>query len=279
MIRFLIIICFVANIVFPIGIKALAIPQSALLLAKSGTGISNSLDINPGLIHSFNPYVSFSKNQWLGDLDGQKISILLKNNTLLSFESLSVDDIELRDEIANDSPIGFFGVYWYAWELNRKLNINYKDISLGYKLKFNFSKLYTETMHGYTIDIGMMKRVNSKIDLGFVIKNFGNESTNSLRAGTIPIFGIGVGYLALNDKLLILTDLLSQDNNSVARFAFETQLPHINFILGSSISNKYQDISFGLKLDYDTWSLAYGNLNHDNTILGNPAIMTIIKYF
>ena len=279
MIRFLIILLFSINIIFSIGIKALAIPQSALLLAKSGAGISNSLDVNPALIHSFDTYVSFSKNQWLGDLEGQKISILLKNNTLLSFESLSVDDIELRDEIASDSPIGFFGVYWYAWELNKKLNINYKDISFGYKLKFNFSKLYTETMHGYTIDIGMMKQVNNRVDLGLVVKNIGNESTNSLRAGTIPIFGVGVSYLTLNDNLLILTDLLSQDSNGLVRFAAETQLPYINFILGSSISNNYQDISFGLKLDYDTWSFSYGNLNHENTILGNPAIITITKHF
>ena len=279
MVRYISLICLSVNVLFCLGLKALAIPQSALLLAKSGTGIANSLHVNPALIIKHNPYVSFSKNGWFGGLEGQKISILLKNNTLLSFETLSVEDIELRDEIANDTPIGFFGVYWYAWELNRNLHINNQKLNIGYKLKFNFSKLYTETMHGYTLDIGVTQKLSNKLKLGFVIKNVGNESTKSLRVGTIPIYGFGVSYLALNNKLLIISDLLSQDNNNLMRLAFETKFPYLNFILGGTMSDNYNDISFGLKIDYERWSLAYGNLNHNNPILGNPTSITLTKYF
>ena len=78
MIRYIILISFCFNISFSIGIRALAIPQSATLLGKSGTGISHSIHINPALIVSDNPYVSFSKNKWFSDLEGQKISTLLK---------------------------------------------------------------------------------------------------------------------------------------------------------------------------------------------------------
>lgn len=279
MIRYLILLILNINILFCLGIKALAIPQSALLLAKSGAGISNSMYINPALIKKQIPQISFSKNEWFGDLEGQKISILLENFSLLSFESLSVDDIELRDKIANDSPIGFFGVYWYAWELNRTLNIKNDKFDIGYKIKFNFSKLYTDTMHGYTLDFGAMHQLNDRIKLGYVIKNIGNESVKSLRAGTIPIIGLGASYIVLNNKLLIISDLLYQDNNNLLRIALETKLQYLNFILGGTVSDNYNDISFGIKLDYQGWSLAYGNLNHDNPILGNPTSITLTKYF
>jgi len=279
MIRYIILIIVSINVLFCLGIKALAVPQSALLLAKSGAGISNSMYINPALVSKQYPHVSFSKNEWFGDLEGQKISILLENYSLLSFESLSVDDIELRDEIANDTPIGFFGVYWYAWELNRQIKLKNDRFSIGYKLKFNFSKLYTDTMHGYTLDVGAIRELNNQLRLGFVIKNIGNESMKSLRAGTIPIVGIGVSYITLNNKLLVISDLLSQDNNNLLKIALETKLQYLNFILGGTLSDNYNDVSFGIKLDYQGWSLGYGNLNHDNPILGNPTSITLTKYF
>ena len=279
MLRYLLFIFINVNIFFPLGIKALAIPQSSDLLAKSGAGISNSIHINPALLMQQNAYVNFSKNEWFGGLEGQKISILLKNNTLISFETLTVEDIELRDEIANDTPIGFFGVYWYAWEVNRRLNIKNENFNIGYKVKLNFSKLYTETMHGYTIDIGFLKTMSDKLKLGFTVKNFGEESTGSLRAGTIPIFGLGSSYLTLNDKLLIISDIIYQDNNNLIKVAFETKLPYLNFILGSTVSDNYKDFSIGLKLDYQGWSFGYGNLSHDNPLLGNPTSITLTKYF
>ena len=83
----------------------------------------------------------------------------------------------------------------------------------------------------------------------------------------------------LNNKLLIIFDLLSQDNNNLMRLAFETKFPYLNFILGGTMSDNYNDISFGVKLDYEGWSLTYGNLNHDNPIIGNPTSITLTKYF
>ena len=94
---------------FSIGLKALVIPQSASLLSTSGTGISNNYQVNPALLLNEKNHVSFSKNIWLGDVSGQKICLISKNKTYFSFETLSVSDIELRDEIANDTPYGLSG--------------------------------------------------------------------------------------------------------------------------------------------------------------------------
>ena len=37
-----------------------------------------------------------------------------------------------------------------------------------------------------------------------------------------------------NDKLLVISDILSQDSNNLFRIACETKLPYLNFILGKA---------------------------------------------
>ena len=222
--RDFLILCIFINSLFPIGLKALIIPQTASLLSKSGAGISNSHDVNPALLYSTNSHVSFSKNNWFGDLEGQKIAVLLENRTLLSFETLSVTDIELRDEIASDSPIGFFGAYWYALELNRPINLKASisdHLSIGYKIKFNFSKLYTEKMQGYSFDIGLNNKINDNLSLGFVIKNIGEESSNNLRVDNLATIGLGISYFLLNNKLLLIADVINQNNENYSIYRIE----------------------------------------------------------
>ena len=272
-----------ATLLFPLGLRALIIPQSATLLSTSGAGIANSYEVNPALLPSSNLFVSFSRNSWLGGVSGQKISMLSKNKTYISFETLSVTDIELRDEIANDSPLGFFGAYWYALDLSRSKKIDIgliKNLDLGYRLKMNFSKLYTETMNGYTIDVGFNKKINNTLSLAFVAKNVGKESSSNLRTKTIPTIGIGATYMVFNSQLKIIGDLLNQNNENFVKVACETNFPFgIDFIFGSTYSKDYKDFSMGIKLDLKGWSLIYGNLNHDNSILGNPTSIEIKKYF
>ena len=279
----LILFCLFFNFLFPIGLRALIIPQTASLLSQSGAGISYSAEVNPALLFNQDPYVSFSKNIWFGGISGQKISLLSNNKTYISFETLSVTDIELRDEIASDSPIGFFGAYWYAIELNRSIQLRsniINQLSLGYKVKINLSKLYTETMKGYSIDFGINKEINNNLSLGLVIKNFGKEYSDNLTANSSPIYGLGSRYIFENYKLILISDLISQDNEIFLKLATQTNLPFgLNFILGGTYSNNYKDLSFGVKVDLNGWSLIYGNLNHDNSILGNPTSIEIKKYF
>jgi hypothetical protein len=279
----LLVLSIFATLLFPLGLRALIIPQTATLLSKSGAGIANSYDVNPALLSSSDLFVSFSRNSWLGGVSGQKISMLSKNKTYISFETLSVTDIELRDEIANDSPLGFFGAYWYALDLSRSKKIDIgliKNLDLGYRVKMNFSKLYTETMKGYTIDVGFNKKINNTLSLAFVAKNIGKESSSNLRTKTIPTIGIGATYMVFNSKLKIIGDLLNQYSENFIKVACETKLPFgLDFIFGSTYSKSYKDFSMGIKLDLKGWSLVYGNLNHDNSILGNPTSIEIKKYF
>ena len=275
----LISLCIFLNFLHPIGLRALVIPQTASLLSQSGAGISNSSLVNPALLLNENNHVSFSRNSWLGGIVGQKISLLSKNKTYISFETLSVTDIELRDEIASDSPIGLFGAYWYALEFNKAMFIA-DDFNLGYKVKINFSKLYTETMKGYTVDLGANKLINKNLSIGFIIKNFGEEYSSNLNVHNTPTYGMGLNYNIDDYRLILISDLLNQNSENVLKFAIQTNLPlGINFIFGTTYSENYKDFSVGIKLDLAGWSLIYGNLNHNNPILGNPSSIEIKKYF
>ena len=180
------------NFLFSIGLKALVIPQNALTLASSNTGIAHNvnIDVNPASFNSINPQMGFSKNNWFGDLQGQKIS-MIKNNSYISFESLSIDDIELRNEVASDSPIGFFGAYWYSLEYSRLFNIDFfnsRCIDFGYKFKFYLSKLYTQSMDCVAIDLGLTKSLTDNLSFCFVAKNFGKEYAGDLNAKTPAVF-------------------------------------------------------------------------------------------
>ena len=134
-------------------------------------------------------------------------------------------------------------------------------------------------MHGYSIDIGINKHINNNLSLGFVVKNLGKEISDHLRVNNFHTLGLGVAYFVPDTKLLFIFDIIEQGNEDYMKLALETNFPYINFIFGSTHSKNYQDISFGLKIDYKDWSLIYGNLNHDNPILGNPNSIEIKKYF
>ena len=75
-----ILFCLFFNFLYPIGLRALVIPQTASLLSKSGAGISQNGEVNPALLDNYSSHVSFSRNSWFGDITGQKISLLLKIN-------------------------------------------------------------------------------------------------------------------------------------------------------------------------------------------------------
>ena len=264
---------------FSIGLKALVIPQSASLLSTSGTGISNNYQVNPALLLNEKNHVSFSKNIWLGDVSGQKICLISKNKTYFSFETLSVSDIELRDEIANDTPIGFFGAYWYALEFNKAMTFK-DDLNFGYKVKLNLSKLYTNSMRGYTLDLGLNKLISDNFSIGFLVKNIGKEYSSDLQVSNNPSYGLGINYNLDDYKIIVSSDLLNQDNENFIKLSAQTNLNiGLNFIFGLTHSKSYKDFSVGLRLDLGDWSIVYGNLSHDNTTLGNPSSIEIKKYF
>ena len=276
------------NLVYAIGLKSLVIPQSALVLGSSNIGIGDNLssEINPSSLIEINPYLGFSRNIWLGDVDGQRISMMWnrKMNSHLSFESLNVKDIELRNKVANDEPLGFFGAYWYAIDFSRGLDLKkifpkFESLQVGYKIKFNLSKLYTESMYGVTFDLGIRKKINDRLFFGLVLKNFGKEIDKNLTVDTPEIFGIGIAYEIPRIHLKILTDVVKQEEHLLKKVGIQTNFKHVNLLAGTTESSKYSDFSYGLQVKIKEWSIIYGNLIHNNSVLGNPISIELRKNF
>jgi len=294
------------NLSYAIGLKALVIPNSAEMIALSSTGIAGNIDseINPASMKMIQPYVGFSNNQWFGDLTGSKITYFWRDNSLISFESLGLDDIELRDDVPTDDPVGYTEAKWLALYIAQDINLEKilpftSTIDLGYKLKLNYSKLHTDKYHGYTLDIGFKKHINDQFVLGGTIQNIGKEYMGSSYVTIDPRIGFGVSYefklaswgtSALNDRnsidkttgdlsLFLYTDILYEDDKMIYKFAAKTGFPYINIMFGSSYSEGYKDFSYGLSFDFNTWSFIYGSLNHENPILGSPTCIEIRKYF
>lgn len=273
------------NLLFSLGLRALIIPQSATLVANSSTGIAHYPELNPANLINANQSYSFSKNDWLVDVNGQKISMIfdankLFDNSYISFESLKTNNIEFRNEIANDDPLGYFGVYWYAIEFAQAMKIkNLNSTSFGYKIKINLSKLHTSQMYGYMIDLGIKHSFNKNMSLSFLVKNLGKEYTNDLHPGEFSVYAVGVNYKIPKVYLNIFHDLYYQDQEFVKKISFKTEFPYINIILGMTDSDAYKDTSYGLSIDIKDWSIIYGSLNHENDVLGSPNSIEIRKNF
>ena len=96
----------------------------------------------------------------------------------------------------------------------------------------------------------------------------------------MPLYGIGATYRIDNLKIILITDLVYRDQEHSLKFGLQTNLPMgVNFVFGGTYSESYKDFSLGVKLDIKDWTLIYGNLSHDNPILGNPSSIEIKKYF
>jgi len=287
MIKIIVIAVVSFNFVLAIGLKALVIPQNALVLSSSNTGIGDNLspDINPASLVDTNPFLGFSRNIWFGDLEGQKISMIWKGKvkSQFSFESLNIQDLELRNEVASDSPLGFFGAYWYAVDFSSSIGVNnfsaLKSLQIGYKIKLNLSKLYTESMYGVTLDVGLRGKINENINFGVVIKNVGKEFDKNLTSNTPKTVGVGFVYQIPNAYLKLLSDIVRQDEIILTKFSIQTNFKYVNLIAGTTRADNYEDVAFGLHIHIQDWSFIYGNLNHSNTILGDPVSIELRKYF
>ena len=61
---------------FSTGPQTMYVIQSASLLGSSSTGIALNHNLNPANIELYDKHISFSKNNSIYDLEGQKISYL-----------------------------------------------------------------------------------------------------------------------------------------------------------------------------------------------------------
>jgi len=274
------------EMIFCLGIKSLYIPQNAILVGTSSTGLAISPELNPANICLNKSFFSFSNNDWLANVKGQKISMLFQSNqffdnSYMSMETLNSKNIEIRDNTPTDDPLGYFGAYWYAFEFAQSKNLNNyfrdKNFSIGYKMKLNLSKLYFSKMYGYTIDVGLTKKINKKINFALVIKNMGKQFSDDLYADDNKLYAFGVNYIM--KKIKISSDIYYENDGINMKYALETMFNYFNLFFGSSNADSYDSFSYGFSINAGNWSLLYGALENKNSTFENPISIELRKYF
>ncbi len=271
-----------------IGLEALVIPQKANVISTSGAGIGGYVDatINPAGIKYIRPHLGMSDNLWYADISGIKSSWSFgkKIHRIFSIESIGLDDIEYH--VTNEvDPLGYVDAKWIAFDFSSEVNLNkfFKDtrgFSVGYNIKLNYSKLHTERYWGYSIDVGLQKKINDKLNFGFVSKNFGREYSLSGIDRIENYIGLGVAYNANMIRNNIYFDWIYSNSRNIFKLAFKTDFKYVNLALGTSYSkDSYKDFSYGLSFQIKDWAIIFGSIIHDNSALGTPKSVELKKYF
>ena len=139
--------------------------------------------------------------------------------------------------------IGFFGAFWYAFDLSKTIDIkslSARNFYFGYKVKFNLSKLYTESMYGGTVDFGIIKKMSNNLSVGFVTKNLGKEYYNNTSFNTDMTIGLGASY-KLKIPIKILSDILYVDSDVMTKLSLITEFPYVNVV---PVKGSFIKISF-----------------------------------
>ena len=76
----------------------------------------------------------------------------------------------------------------------------------------------------------------------------------------------------------VFLDGLVQNDLELIRIGMKINFPYVSLLLGTSYSDGYGDIAYGLSFAYNNFELAIGNLNHENPILGSPLSLQF-KYY
>ena len=291
-------VCFI-SLGFPIWLDALLISHKANTLALSNTGIGGHVDaaLNPASLNNINPYIGMSSNKGYIDAKGNKSTWIFGKDIhrFVSVESFGVDEIPVQ--LDNDGiPEGYTTTDWLAFDFGsaidtKKIFPKSENFNIGYNIKFNFIKLDTERYWGYTFDFGINKQINQNFNLGFVVKNLGQEYsvTDKINIDDYSYLGLGLAYnteIVKRNKFYINTDVyfdyIYSKQNNILKFAMDTQFPYINFMLGSTYvsgNQKYQDFSYGISFKFRDWEVLFGSSIHENSAIGTPTSIEIRKYF
>ena len=279
------------NFCFCIGVKALHVPQTATLLGCANTGVAFQAELNPANLFIKNSHLSFSNNDWLVDTRGQKISVLFtsknKTHSYFSLESLNNKNIELRSDVPSDAPVGYFDVYWYGFDFAQSFNARgllhnsklFSNMNIGYKIKFNISKLGTFQTYGYLFDFGINKQINNVLNFGVVMKNFGKQYSDNLKFDDEKMYGIGVNYYIDKIKLNLFTDLIYYNDTIIKNISVKTNMKYFNIMFGNSKSSHHNQVSCGLSIKIGDWDLVYGMLENLDSSFENPVSIELKKYF
>ena len=268
------------NIIISFGIETVAVPQSALELASSNSGIGNSKNFrsNFALIRNVKSQISFSNILWYQDVKGTNIDIKWnkKYHHYINLFSLSSSDIPLRD-IPNDEPIDYFDIHHItlAYGLGKNLT---DGLNIGIKSTVVYNNIYVDESFGYYFDLGLSYKYNKNLYFGFAINRFGSEKTDDSDIAYPLEAGLGFTYNLNTFKTALNTDIVYNEslNEPIQlKISTETKISALSLISGYNFGHSEQYFSTGFSFKYRRIQFDYGIAFHSS--LGNPIIFSL-KY-
>ena len=277
MVYFLIIFSFI----FSFGVQSFSLPHDALEISNSNSGIgnSNNININAAGINNIKNTVSFSSISWYQGVKGSNIDFKWgeKKHHYINLYNLSAKDIELRDLVPNDNPIGLFDIhhislsYGFGTHISDKLNV-------GMKTNFSYNQLYVDESYGYHINLGGSYLYNKFLSFGISLQQLGLEKYNN-KNHTYPLLaGIGASMDLNKLNTQINTDIIFQEEldkplslniSSISTFS------SFSIITGYHFNEDKQEFSCGFSFKYRKIEFDYGIGFHKN--LDSPIIFSF-KY-
>ena len=277
MVYFLIIFSFI----FSFGVQSFSLPHDALEISNSNSGIgnSNNININAAGINNIQNSVSFSSIAWYQGVKGSNIDFKWgkKKHHYINLYNLSANDIELRNLVPNENPIGLFDIHHISLSYGFGTDISDK-INIGVKTNFNYNQLYINESYGYHINLGASYLYNKFLSFGITLQQLGLEKYNNQNHKYPLLVGAGASINLTNLRTQINTDIIYQEEldkpisvtiSSISKFS------GFAIITGYYFNENKQELSCGFSFRYRKIQFDYGIGFHDN--LGLPTIFSF-KY-
>lgn len=271
--------------VWTIGFQALDITNDAEEMSLSGAGIALNINpnVNPSSILWFeNPYISFSQTSWFGGVSGQKMQLVWnrKSPKLFYIEKLGLDDIELRDEIPQDEPLGQFGTYWVSTRITT--GYRFSGFDFGVSLRGSYTRLYHYSAIAFSADFGITKKLSNLVNTGLIIKNLGYCYSESLRNHLPTTVGFGISIDEPFVSSTVFADVMFSDTHGIVGYSgIIIPISKLKLISAVEYSSKLEHlaISSGFSFSHRKWGLQYSIKLHSSEVLGIPHSVDIIWYY
>jgi len=265
-----------------VGFQALQFPQNARMLATSSAGIggANGPVVNPASIYAMNNRsLSFSWNNWLGDIRGTNFGIgwNVNNPQMFTLQTWNLEDIELWGDSPGAKPLGVFETHWVAGSYTRGFNV--KGWQTGATVRASYSRLYTESSSGFTVDFGSIHAVTNDLSVGAVIKNAGFIS-GDMKMSLPLTLGAGAVYEMTKLNSSIAADVIWDDEHGMGfNGSAAVGWKYFSLLGGTLLSADQQRFSTGFNFDYRRYSVTGGVAFHDSSSLGIPWSLDVAVRF
>jgi len=272
---------FLLSYIFSFGIQSFQLPHNAyeLSCSNSGIGNTNNININFSGINNFKNHWSFSSIQWYQGVKGNNIEYKWgkKSHHYINLYNLYAKDIELRDIIPTENPIGFFDIQHISFSYGYGASI-FEKLNYGIQTNLSYNQLYVDESFGYHLDFGFSYMYNEVLSIGFSAQQIGFEKHNNLTKKYPILVGIGSTLKLHKINTNFNSDIIYDNqllNPLSLKISTVSNYKAISLISGYHFNESKKEFSCGFSFKYRKLQFDYGIAL--NTILGNPTILSI-KY-